>query len=88
MDTLWTMPVYEYACRSCGHRLEEIQPMGSGPPGPCPDCGGELRRVYGRVGVVFSGWGFSKTDSLLPEGRPRKDFKKLREKAQEIAEGA
>jgi predicted nucleic acid-binding Zn ribbon protein len=50
-------------------------------------CGGELRRVYGRVGVRFSGWGFDRTDSLVPEGRPRKDFKKLKEKAEEIAEG-
>ena len=80
------VPVYEYRCVACGHALEEIQPMGSGPPGPCPECGGELKRVYGRVGVVFSGWGFSKTDSLLPADRRRKDFKRLRDKAQEISE--
>ncbi len=61
--------------------------MGAPPPGPCPRCGGELKRVYGRVGVKFSGWGFTRTDSLIPEGRPRKDFRKLREKAEEIAEG-
>ena len=62
--------------------------MGSGPPGPCPECGGELRRVYGRVGVRFSGWGFRRTDSLLPEGRRQgKDFKQLERKAQELAEG-
>jgi putative FmdB family regulatory protein len=81
------MPVYEYVCRSCGHRVEELQKAGSGPPGPCSECGGELRKAYGRVGVVFSGWGFRKTDSLVPEDRPRKDFRKLREKAEEIAEG-
>jgi putative FmdB family regulatory protein len=80
------MPVYEYRCRSCGHETEEVQPMGSGPPGPCPECGGELRRRYGRVGVRFSGWGFSRTDSLVPGDRPRKDFKRLRDKADEIAE--
>ena len=80
------MPVYEYRCRSCGHELEEVQPMGSGPPGPCPECGGELRRVYGRVGVRFSGWGFRRTDDLVPGDRPRKDFKRLSEKAEEIAE--
>jgi putative FmdB family regulatory protein len=80
------MPVYEYACRGCDHRLEEVQPMGSGPPGPCPECGGELRRVYGRVGVRFSGWGFSSTDNLVADDRPRKDFRKLREKAEEIRE--
>jgi predicted nucleic acid-binding Zn ribbon protein len=60
--------------------------MGAPPPGPCPHCGGELKRVYGRVGVKFSGWGFTRTDSLVPDGRPRKDFRKLREKAEEISE--
>jgi len=39
------------------------------------------------VAVRFSGWGFNRTDSLVPEGRSRKDFKKLREKAEEIADG-
>ena len=80
------MPLYEYRCVDCGRHLEEIQKMGAGPPGPCPECGGELKRVYGRVGVVFSGWGFSRNDALLPEGRRRKDFKALKEKAQEIAD--
>lgn len=61
--------------------------MGSPPPGRCPKCGGQLKRVYGRVAVKFSGWGFRRTDSLVPEDRPRKDFRKLREKAEEIAEG-
>ena len=80
------MPVYEYRCQACGHRLEEIQPMGSGAPGPCPECGGKLRRAYSRVGVRFSGWGFSSTDSLVPGDRPKKDFEQLRRKADEIAE--
>jgi putative FmdB family regulatory protein len=79
------MPVYEYACKACGHRLEEVQPMGSGPPGPCPECGGDLRRVYGRVGVRFSGWGFSRTDKLLDDKRgARKDFRALRDKAEQL----
>jgi putative FmdB family regulatory protein len=81
------VPVYEYRCGACGHRLEEVQPMGAGPPGPCPQCGGELRRAYGRVGVRFSGWGFSRTDGLLRSDRPRKDFRALKDKAEEITEG-
>ena len=60
--------------------------MGAGPPGPCPACGGELRRLYGRVGVRLEGWGFSRTDALLPDDGRRKDFKRLREKAEEIAD--
>jgi hypothetical protein len=42
--------------------------------------------VWGRVGVRLSGWGFRRTDSLLPGDRPRKDFRKLKEKAEEIAD--
>jgi putative FmdB family regulatory protein len=80
------VPVYEYRCSSCGRTLEEIQPMGSGPPGPCPECGGELRRVYGRVGVRFAGWGFSRTDGLLPEDRPRRDFRALKDRAEELTD--
>ena len=60
--------------------------MGSGPPGPCPECGGELRRVYGRVGVRLAGWGFSRTDGLLPEDRPRRDFRALKDRAEELTD--
>ena len=82
------MPVYEYRCRACSHSLDALQPMGSGPPGPCPECGGELRRVYGRVAVQFGGWGFAKNDALLPEKRrSRRDYKSLKSKAEEIADG-
>jgi putative FmdB family regulatory protein len=81
------VPVYQYRCRTCRAEREEIQTMGAGPPGPCTECGGELRRVYGRVAVSFGGWGFRRTDSLVPDDRPRKDFKQLREKGEEIAEG-
>jgi putative FmdB family regulatory protein len=81
------LPIYEYRCSSCGTTVEEIQPVGSPAPEACAECGGEVRRIYGRVGVRFSGWGFRRTDTLAPQDRPRKDFERLREKAEEIAEG-
>ncbi|HEY7281583.1 MAG TPA: FmdB family zinc ribbon protein [Actinomycetota bacterium] len=81
------MPIYGYRCAACGHELEELQPMGADPPGPCPACGGDLRRTYGRVGVVFAGWGFNANDRLLPGDRPRKDFRTLKERAERIREG-
>jgi putative FmdB family regulatory protein len=80
------MPVYEYRCRACGEDVEIIHPMDAPPPEACARCGGELRRVYGRVGVRFSGWGFRRTDRLVPEDRPRKDFGQLQRKAEEIAD--
>lgn len=79
------MPLYEYRCRDCGHDLERVQPMGAGPPGACPECGGELRRRYSRVAVRFQGWGFSTTDDLLSdERRAKRDFKEVQRKAEEL----
>ena len=60
--------------------------MGAPAPERCPECRGVLRRVWGRVGVRFSDWGFRRTDSLLPGDRPRQDFRELKEKAEEITD--
>ncbi len=57
------MPTYEYACRSCGEHLEAVQSFSEPPLTSCPRCGGELRKVFGAVGIVFKGSGFYKTDS-------------------------
>lgn len=33
------MPIYEYACKSCGHRLEAMQKMSDPLLTDCPVCG-------------------------------------------------
>ncbi len=33
------MPIYEYACQACGHRLEAMQKMNDAPLTECPACG-------------------------------------------------
>ena len=57
------MPTYEYACRTCGEHHEVVQSFGDDALTVCPSCGGELRKVFSAVGVVFKGSGFYKTDS-------------------------
>lgn len=57
------MPTYEYACRSCGHHLEAVQSFTDEPLATCPDCGGQLRKVFGTPGIVLKGSGFYKNDS-------------------------
>ncbi|MDA8291928.1 MAG: FmdB family transcriptional regulator [Actinomycetota bacterium] len=57
------MPTYEYVCRGCGEQLEAVQAFSDDPLSTCPSCGGELRKVFGSVGIVFKGSGFYKTDS-------------------------
>src|SRR6266545_972483 len=57
------MPTYEYACKSCGEHLEVVQSFKDEPLTECPHCGGELRKVFGSIGIAFKGSGFYKTDS-------------------------
>ena len=57
------MPTYQYACTECDHRFEAVQAFTDDSLTICPVCGGQLRKVYGSVGVVFKGSGFYRTDS-------------------------
>jgi putative FmdB family regulatory protein len=57
------MPTYEYVCTSCDQRTEAVQAFSDPPLTVCPTCGGELRKVFGAVGIVLKGSGFYKTDS-------------------------
>ncbi|MBZ6376567.1 MAG: zinc ribbon domain-containing protein [Kocuria palustris] len=58
-----SMPVYAYKCKSCGHQLEVRQSFSDAPLSECPQCGGELRKQFNSVGVVFKGSGFYRNDS-------------------------
>jgi putative FmdB family regulatory protein len=60
------MPTYEYACKNCGEHLEIVQSFKDDPLTTCPNCGGELRKVFGSIGIAFKGSGFYKTDSRGP----------------------
>jgi putative FmdB family regulatory protein len=62
------MPTYEYACSACGEHLEVVQSFRDDALTTCPNCGGDLRKVFGSIGVVFKGSGFYKTDSR-PSGK-------------------
>ncbi|WP_287153845.1 zinc ribbon domain-containing protein [Candidatus Solincola tengchongensis] len=81
-----TLPVYEYRCDSCGHSFDLIQPMDAERTADCEKCGSPARRVFSpRIAIRYEGWGFNATDKLLPESsRVKRDFKQLREKAEQI----
>lgn len=57
------MPTYQYACADCGHEFEAFQSFTEASLTICPECKGEVRKIYSAVGVVFKGSGFYKTDS-------------------------
>jgi putative FmdB family regulatory protein len=57
------MPTYQYRCTSCDTDLEVVQKFTDDPLSDCPDCDGNLRKVFNAVGVVFKGSGFYATDN-------------------------
>jgi putative FmdB family regulatory protein len=62
-DRKTPMPTYQYRCTECGEDLEAVQKFSDAPLTTCPTCGGQLRKVFNAVGVVFKGSGFYRTDS-------------------------
>src|SRR5271154_3852626 len=71
------VPTYEYSCKSCGEHLEVVQSFKDDALTVCPNCGGELRKVFGSIGIVFKGSGFYKNDSrsAAKESTPSKESK-------------
>jgi putative FmdB family regulatory protein len=57
------MPTYEYSCTECGEHFDVVQSFRDDPLTECALCGGQLRKVFGSIGIVFKGSGFYKTDS-------------------------
>ena len=57
------MPIYQYHCASCAQDLEIFQHMTDPSLTTCPQCQGNLRKVFTPVGIVFKGSGFYATDS-------------------------
>ena len=60
------MPTYEYECQACHERVEAVQRFSEPALTTCSSCGGELRKVFSAVGIVFKGSGFYKNDSRPP----------------------
>jgi putative FmdB family regulatory protein len=56
------MPLYEYECKKCHHRVEKIQSFSARHMKKCPDCGGVLEQVISAPAVQFKGSGWYVTD--------------------------
>ncbi len=57
------MPTYEYECQACHRRVEAVQSFSDPALTTCEHCGGDLRKVFSAVGIVFKGSGFYKNDN-------------------------
>lgn len=57
------MPTYSYRCTVCHHAFDIHQAFTDDNLSICPNCGGELRKVFSPIGVSFTGSGFYRNDS-------------------------
>lgn len=69
------MPTYEYACKDCGEHLEVVQSFKDDALTTCPNCKGELRKVFSAAGIIFKGSGWHIKDykdgsSSKPASKP------------------
>ncbi len=57
------MPIYEYECKACGHRMEKLQKMSDDPLQECPSCARpELSKLVSGAGFRLKGGGWYETD--------------------------
>ncbi|MDT0499788.1 MULTISPECIES: zinc ribbon domain-containing protein [unclassified Halomonas] len=57
------MPIYEYECKACGHRLEKLQKLSAEPLTDCPACTtSALTRLVSAAGFRLAGDGWYETD--------------------------
>jgi putative FmdB family regulatory protein len=57
------VPLYEYQCRKCHHRFEEIQKVSARPITRCPRCRtGKVEKLISAPAVHFKGTGWYVTD--------------------------
>jgi len=57
------MPIYEYACKSCGHIFDVLQKMDEDPLTVCPECGEPtLKKLLSAPNFRLKGGGWYETD--------------------------
>ena len=57
------MPIYEYECNACGHKMEALQKMTDDPLKDCPGCEQpQLRKKISAAGFRLKGSGWYETD--------------------------
>lgn len=68
------MPIYDYVCSSCQHRVEVIHGIHDAGPRFCPNCGteGSMRKAPATPAIHFKGSGWAKKDRSSTSGAPKK----------------
>jgi len=72
------VPIYEYRCNQCEHRLEMLQKINDKPARTCPECGQDsLLKLVSAAAFKLKGTGWYETD--FKNKTPKKDIKNTNE---------
>jgi putative FmdB family regulatory protein len=63
------LPIYEYQCTQCGHRVEALQKLSDPPLEVCDACGGAMKRLVSSPAFQFKGSGWYVTDYARKGGK-------------------
>jgi putative FmdB family regulatory protein len=65
------MPIYEYKCSACQHKLESLQKFSDSPLVTCPACGKDaLTKLVSAAGFQLKGSGWYQTDFRSSGAKP------------------
>nr|VFK41255.1 MAG: putative regulatory protein, FmdB family [Candidatus Kentron sp. SD]VFK46972.1 MAG: putative regulatory protein, FmdB family [Candidatus Kentron sp. SD]VFK79939.1 MAG: putative regulatory protein, FmdB family [Candidatus Kentron sp. SD] len=70
------MPIYEYECSRCAHRIEILQKISEAPLRDCPSCNTpSLRKLVSAASFRLKGTGWYETDFKNKNNNPPKPEK-------------
>jgi len=81
------VPIYEYQCGACGHRMEAMQKLSEAPLSVCPSCNAAaLSKLISAVGFRLGGSGWYETDFKSKDKRNllEKDSKSAPAKSDDV----
>jgi len=70
------VPIYEYQCQHCEHKMEAIQKISDKPLKDCPECEQDtLRKLVSAAAFKLTGTGWYETDFKHNNSKAKEDKK-------------
>ncbi len=74
------MPIYEYECTNCGHRIEVMQKFSDPPIEECEKCHGKMKKLISQCTFHLKGTGWYVTDYGSKSKQKESESKSSKEK--------